>query len=162
MSIGEAAEALRLSHAAVSQTAREMIDEGVIVAGKDRADERRTKLTLTADGQALLHKLAPLWADIRSAVDEVIAATEVDIISTLSRLERAIDEESIAARTRRRIHLRALQEVKIKDYSPRFKKDFSRLNLEWIEKYFVVEPSDLKLFADPTKYILKPGGDILF
>lgn len=44
------------------------------------------------------------------------------------------------------------------DYSHYFKS----LNVEWLEKYFVVEPYDNEVLSNPDKYILQPGGEILY
>lgn len=37
---------------------------------------------------------------------------------------------------------------------------FRDLNLEWIEKYFEVEPNDRKVLSDPNGYIISKGGAI--
>lgn len=51
---------------------------------------------------------------------------------------------------------------RILNYSPELIPHFESLNREWIEKYFAIEPHDLRVFADPQKAILYPGGDIFF
>ena len=51
--------------------------------------------------------------------------------------------------------------VSIVNYSPEFKQAFRDLNYEWINKYFKVEASDLKMLENPETYILAPGGAIL-
>ncbi len=162
LAIGEAAEALGLSHAAVSQTARGMVERGVLSTAKDRGDERRTKIELSAAGRALIPRLRPLWDAIRAAVDELSQATGTDVLSTLSRLERAMDTENLAERTARRLAVAALGAVEILEYAPRFKDHFRALNTEWIERFFVLERADEELFADPEGLILRPGGAILF
>jgi GNAT superfamily N-acetyltransferase len=40
--------------------------------------------------------------------------------------------------------------------------DFRRLNLDWIERLFAVEPADRKVLDDPERAIIAPGGQILF
>lgn len=162
LAIGEAANALGLSHAAVSQTARDMVARGVLVNARDKGDERRNKIGLSAHGRGLIPKLKPLWDAIRAAADEVSAATGTDVISTLSRLERALDEESLAARTARRLHGTALDAVEIVGFRPELKDAFRSLNTEWIQRYFTLETADTELFADPEGKILAPGGRILF
>jgi putative acetyltransferase len=37
---------------------------------------------------------------------------------------------------------------------------FERLNVEWLERYFVVEPIDRALFAEPQRLIVDAGGAI--
>jgi GNAT superfamily N-acetyltransferase len=39
---------------------------------------------------------------------------------------------------------------------------FQRLNLDWIERLFVVEEADRKVLADPERAIIAPGGQIFF
>jgi len=43
-----------------------------------------------------------------------------------------------------------------------YKADFERLNREWIESIFSIEPSDLVLFNDPQKEVINKGGQIFF
>jgi GNAT superfamily N-acetyltransferase len=53
-------------------------------------------------------------------------------------------------------------EVEIIAYEPQYRGDFKRLNLEWIETLFTVEPLDTILLSDPETYFLQPGGAIWF
>lgn len=43
-----------------------------------------------------------------------------------------------------------------------FANDFYRLNLEWLETYFYVEPFDREVLSKPDHYIIEPGGYIFF
>ena len=52
--------------------------------------------------------------------------------------------------------------VDIIQYAPQYREDFKRLNLEWIEHFFAVEPLDTALLSDPERYFLHPGGAIWF
>ncbi|MEM1174094.1 MAG: GNAT family N-acetyltransferase [Pseudomonadota bacterium] len=51
--------------------------------------------------------------------------------------------------------------TEILDYEPRHRSDFERLNVEWLEQFFVVEPIDRKILSDPEAHILAEGGYIL-
>ena len=51
--------------------------------------------------------------------------------------------------------------VEIIDFEPRYASDFKRLNVEWLEKYFTVEPIDELVLSDPSGSIIEPGGAIL-
>jgi putative acetyltransferase len=53
-------------------------------------------------------------------------------------------------------------EIEIIDYEPRYKDDFRSLNIEWISKYFEVEPLDLQQLDHPEDYIISKGGRIYF
>lgn len=52
--------------------------------------------------------------------------------------------------------------MEIISYEPQYAKDFKALNIEWLEKYFWVEPHDEEVLGKPEKYIIKPGGNIFF
>ncbi len=50
--------------------------------------------------------------------------------------------------------------VKIIPYTNDFHNDFKRLNMEWLEKYDLIETHDLEILDDPTGTILANGGFI--
>lgn len=52
--------------------------------------------------------------------------------------------------------------LRICRYAPNLREDFIRLNREWIERYFCLEASDIKLFTDPEGQIVNQGGEIFF
>lgn len=52
--------------------------------------------------------------------------------------------------------------VRLLDYHSELRSHFERLNREWIERFFAIEPHDLLYFADPEATIIRPGGDIVF
>lgn len=47
-------------------------------------------------------------------------------------------------------------------YQPGLREAFVRLNRDWIERYFRLEPCDLELLSDPETHIIGPGGEIFF
>lgn len=55
-----------------------------------------------------------------------------------------------------------LKDVVIEDFRPGDAEAFQRLNLLWIRRYFTVASSDERVFADPWKTIIEPGGSIFF
>ncbi|MBP2648607.1 MAG: MarR family transcriptional regulator [Gemmatimonadetes bacterium] len=52
--------------------------------------------------------------------------------------------------------------VRITPFDPSLAPHFARLNREWIERYFVLEPADLAVLDDPESAIIDPGGMIYF
>ncbi|MFC3813372.1 GNAT family N-acetyltransferase [Lysobacter sp. GCM10012299] len=52
--------------------------------------------------------------------------------------------------------------IRIVDYAPRWRDDFARLNIEWLERWFTVEPIDREVLGDPETHILDGGGHVLF
>ena len=52
--------------------------------------------------------------------------------------------------------------ITIVPFSPQYKEHIKTLNYEWLEKFFVVEPSDVESLSDPQTYIIDKGGHIFF
>jgi len=52
--------------------------------------------------------------------------------------------------------------VEIVTYRPELAEPFKRLNYEWLEKYFTVEPLDEEYLSDPEGHIMRVGGEIFF
>jgi ribosomal protein S18 acetylase RimI-like enzyme len=52
--------------------------------------------------------------------------------------------------------------VQIISYEPQYAIYFERLNKDWIEEYFTLEPLDKYVLENPDEAILKAGGKILF
>jgi putative acetyltransferase len=53
-------------------------------------------------------------------------------------------------------------ELRIVDFSAGYADAFLRLNLEWLEKFFVVEDVDRVVLSAPQTEIIDKGGQILF
>jgi ribosomal protein S18 acetylase RimI-like enzyme len=51
--------------------------------------------------------------------------------------------------------------VVVRAFIPGDEAAFRDINLEWIERFFVVEDKDRETLGNPRKYILDPGGAIL-
>lgn len=52
--------------------------------------------------------------------------------------------------------------MRIVPWDARLASDFDRLNREWLERYFTVEPLDEFYLASPEQNIIAKGGEILF
>lgn len=48
----------------------------------------------------------------------------------------------------------------VRDFRPGDEATFRDINLEWIERFFVVEDKDRETLNNPQKYFLDPGGAI--
>lgn len=53
-------------------------------------------------------------------------------------------------------------DILIRPFRPGDEAVFRSLNEAWITRYFVLEAKDRAVLGDPQKYILQPGGQILF
>ncbi len=52
--------------------------------------------------------------------------------------------------------------VEVVAYRPDLAADFGRLNREWIERYFEIEPADEHALGNPEGHVIEPGGAIFF
>ncbi|MFK8016994.1 MAG: GNAT family N-acetyltransferase [Gammaproteobacteria bacterium] len=52
--------------------------------------------------------------------------------------------------------------IKIVSFDPALASHFEALNVEWLEKYFNVEPIDRRVLENPQSEVIDHGGDILF
>ena len=52
--------------------------------------------------------------------------------------------------------------MRIVPFQEEYAESFSRLNREWIERLFRIEPADLKVLDHPRETIIEQGGEILF
>jgi DNA-binding MarR family transcriptional regulator/ribosomal protein S18 acetylase RimI-like enzyme len=156
------AQRLHLTHPAVNQVAGAMSKAGLLVSARDSRDDRRRLLSLSPAGKSLARQLQPIWQDIQEATAELVSASGIDLLGGIAQVEKSLDEANMCERVRARRKERQLAAVEIVDYKPRYRKDFEKLNLEWIEKYFVVEPSDKRVLDDPQGQIVAKGGRVLF
>ncbi|MGV8943380.1 GNAT family N-acetyltransferase [Thermomonas sp.] len=56
----------------------------------------------------------------------------------------------------------AASRVRIVGFDPRWREDFATLNIEWLQRWFVVEPHDHEVLGNPEHHLLADGGHILF
>ncbi|HEX8277486.1 MAG TPA: GNAT family N-acetyltransferase, partial [Segetibacter sp.] len=52
------------------------------------------------------------------------------------------------------------EQIDIINYAAQYKEAFASLNKAWLQKYFIVEPIDKEIFANPEEYIIESGGYI--
>jgi N-acetylglutamate synthase-like GNAT family acetyltransferase/DNA-binding MarR family transcriptional regulator len=162
MAVTEIARMLGQSHPAINQIAAQLLARGLITQAKDPGDERKRLLRLSPRGRGLIKDLEPVWRDIRLANQALLKEAGVDLIGDIARVEAALDRDSMSNRVNRRLGLPTTPRLTIVDYRPAYKKHFMALNMEWLQKYFTVEESDLKILSDPSRRIIKKGGAILF
>jgi ribosomal protein S18 acetylase RimI-like enzyme len=121
----------------------------------DPKDDRRRLLSLSAHGRTVMNRLEPVWKAI------VAAATDLESDHPLSQhltaIDRALEARGFAARIRSRLEDRAA--VEIIPFERRYAGDFKRLNVEWLQKYFRVEPIDEQVLSRPLE-LLRNGGAI--
>jgi ribosomal protein S18 acetylase RimI-like enzyme len=157
-----AAQQLNLTHPHISLLAKELARAGLIAFRKDAKDARSRILVLTARGQALAKEVAGLWESIRTAVRNVLDETDPRLLEHLEKVEDSLRARPFSGRVREAARHRAARKCRIVGYDPKLKGHFEKLNREWIETHFSIEPHDTRAFADPEKEIIRRGGDVIF
>ena len=155
LGISELALLLGQSHPAVSQMSRKLLRHGVVREWPDPGDERRRLLGLSRRGASLMRRLEPVWRAIVAAVSELEATQPIS--APLTAIDAALATHSFAARIR--AHFDGGHEVRILPFAPRYAADFKRLNLEWLQKFFRVEPIDEQVLSS-RQDIIREGGAI--
>lgn len=158
--ITELARQLGQTHPAISQMSRTLADAGLLVDRTDDTDDRRRLLALSAKGVALMARMTDLWQAVAGAVDDLSAAVKTDVPALVTSLESAMADREFAARIEDRIKLQEQGGAEVIPFESRYRDDFKRLNVEWLEKHFYVEAIDDAVLSKPEDVILKPGGHI--
>jgi ribosomal protein S18 acetylase RimI-like enzyme len=56
----------------------------------------------------------------------------------------------------------SVSNIEILEFNDSLAAHFYRLNAEWLQRYFHLEPVDHEVLGDPASHIIAPGGVILF
>ena len=160
-SVGELAQRIGHTHAAVSQVVKELVKHDLVSVGRGEGDQRRSVVTLTQKGAGVWPALQEQAADVQQATEALLAESRHNLWLAIGEVEHALAQRSLASRVKAVRDQRVAAEVQLLDYAPHYQADFKRLNVAWIEQYFRLEPADLKALDEPDAYILQPGGHIL-
>ena len=162
MSIQEIADALKVSHPAVIQTAQMLLKKGFIRSFQDESDRRKRRLAITPKGRELAAKLTPIWNCFLAAGAELFDNAGVDMLEAIQKVEAELDKEEMGSRIIRKIKEFQAKAVEIIDFSLAHKDAFRKLNEEWLERYFAIEEDDARLLRRPEEEIIDRGGAVLF
>ena len=83
-------------------------------------------------------------------------------MNAIEHFEHQTTIKDVKTRVLEKIKTNDLAAVEILDYDNRFAADFKRLNEEWLEKYFWIEPYDNQVLSNPQEEIVDKGGLIFF
>ncbi len=162
LSIQEIADALKVSHPAVIQTAQMLQKRGLVRSFQDEVDRRKRRLALTPKGRDLAAKLTPVWNCFLAAGVELFDNAGVDLLEVIQKAEAELDKEEMGSRIIKKIKEMQAKAVEIIEFAPEHKEAFRKLNEEWLKRYFAVEEDDSRLLRHPEEEIIARGGAILF
>ena len=94
LAVTELAGMLKQTHPAVNQVANVLVEKGLVAERKDKEDQRKRLLQLTAKGLKLVEQILPLWGKIKQANDELLAES-TDLLGSLERVESTLDKQSM-------------------------------------------------------------------
>jgi DNA-binding MarR family transcriptional regulator len=103
LSIVQLAAVLGLTHTAVAQIALEMEGQGLVGSQQDPRDGRRRLLGLTAEGEATIVRMQPLWEEVRAATAELVAESGHDLLAAIAAVEERLAVRPMDDRLRARI-----------------------------------------------------------
>jgi DNA-binding MarR family transcriptional regulator/N-acetylglutamate synthase-like GNAT family acetyltransferase len=158
LGISQLASQLGQSHPAVSQMSRKLLKARVVREWPDPADERRRLLSLSSQGRALMRRLGPVWHAISRAVQHLEGGLALS--ASLAGIDQSLSQQSFARRIRAQLHASEASNIRILPFEARYSRAFKRLNLEWLRRYFRVEPVDERVLSRPSA-ILRKGGAVL-
>ncbi len=161
LSTTEIAQEIGHSHASVSQIVKAMSAGGLVSTSRTAEDARVNLIRLSDRGRAIAPRLTEQCSDVGEAIDEMLAEAHSDLWHVLAEVEHLLQEKPLYQRVKERYRRRELQHTEIIDYRPEDREAFKALNVEWIERYFDVEQTDLQQLDHPVEEIIKPGGHIL-
>ena len=163
LNVGDIAATLGVSQPAVTRVVSALEAREILAVEPDPADGRSRIVRLTASGEAMAAKLRThVWPRLASGVVDLLYGRADDLLGQLSRIETALAEKSLYDRAFESCDPASAPPVDIVGWDPAFAADFKRLNVEWVESMFRVEPGDLAVLDHPIETIIAPGGDILF
>lgn len=148
------------SHPSVSNIVKEMAAKGLVREVTDKADKRRTTITLSAKGKRMAAQIKECCKDVESAVDGIFRETRNDLWRAVMEWEELLTEKSLVQRVKETRKCREAQEIQIVPYDACFQPVFCELNKEWITTYFEMEEEDRKMMEHPQEYIIDKGGFI--
>ena len=159
-SITAIAKEIGHTHPSVSVIAKEMQSKGIVVELPDKSDRRRSTITLSESGKEMAETLLIQLRDVERAVDELSKESEHDLWSAIADWERLLGEKSMYERVKEVKSRREKSDIRIMQYDNSYHDAFKKLNSEWIEKFWKLEPHDIEVLEYPDKHILDKGGPI--
>lgn len=152
-SVGDLADRIGISQPAVTRILSRLVELGLVEASRDERDQRTRTIALTAYGRQTMETARTLlWPRLRAAVGEV-CDTET-LLAQIALAETALAAQPLDQRPRGGLAIRR--------FSDALAPDFYRINAQWIEDMYTLEPTDIDVLTHPRERLIEPGGDVLF
>lgn len=159
-SIKTLAEKTGHSHVFVSKIVKQMRARALVSVSPSTQDKRSTLISLTAKAKEMLPALSAQTRDVGNAMQLLTNSVHPEFMALVDAFETALRRKSLSQRTQISAQRFNQQSVQIVPYNRQHAKAFYDLNKQWIEQFFVMEPSDYASLENPDK-IIEQGGSIL-
>jgi DNA-binding MarR family transcriptional regulator/GNAT superfamily N-acetyltransferase len=157
----EIVEQIGHTHASVSQIVKELVRYDLLTMEVAAQDQRRRLLKLTPAGHEVLPHLRVQTEDVRCVMQALLAEGSTDLWQALTAFEAQLSRQPLREQVAAVRAAREASPVVVRDFRAGDQPAFRALNVDWIERHFALEPTDLKALDQPEHYILAPGGCIL-
>jgi N-acetylglutamate synthase-like GNAT family acetyltransferase/DNA-binding MarR family transcriptional regulator len=158
LTVGRAVEVLGVSQPVATRTLASLVELGLLETTRDEADLRHKTIRLTSAGQATMAQASlTVWPRVEGAVKSLCAPLEGGFLHQIDQMEAALTQQSLEER------VRALpQPLTLRAYSDDLAEAFYRINAQWVQAMFTLEPNDIALLSRPRQTIIEQGGAIWF
>lgn len=155
-------ESLKVSQPAVTQALNKLSKKNLITLTASKTDKRKKNIQLSKKGKQLLITITPIWRSIDQVIKEFTLDSSTSLIEHLNKLESKLNSQSLSQLIIDKVKMNTPKTLEIISYNNLYAKDFYNLNIEWLKKYFIVEPYDEEVLSKPQNYIIDKGGFIFF
>ncbi|KEA63322.1 Transcriptional regulator, MarR family [Marinobacterium lacunae] len=165
MSVTEAADLLGVTHPAISKIARKMLSEQWLSKTTDPSDERRQLLALSERSHQLLTRIKPIWRQIQTHLDAMMALQQHPLLAALDEFETQLEQQGFKAPVLAALaDVQPCTEIEILGWDSQLRDHFRDLNLAWLNRYFNGEltKQDEQALYNPEGHYLSRGGYIWF
>jgi len=153
LSVGELAETIGVSQPAITRILSRLTEMGLVETIRDPQDQRTRTITLTAKGNESMEiATTVMWPRLRAAVAEVCDTDA--LLAQVTAIEVALASQPLDHRPMGGLAIRRFEDA--------LAGDFYRINAQWIEAMYRLEPTDIDVLTHPRERLIAPGGDILF
>jgi len=157
--VTDIAKITKVSHPLVNRFVKQLLKKDYVEEIADEEDKRKRLIRLTHSGNELAEELKPIWEGIELSVREVACSVEPRFMQLLSELEERIERKGLLDTYMSRHKSRRYEAVRVHLNNKEHYPDFKTINLQWLEKFFVVEPKDVEILSAPQD-IIDDGGAV--
>ncbi|MGH1365097.1 MAG: bifunctional helix-turn-helix transcriptional regulator/GNAT family N-acetyltransferase [Calditrichia bacterium] len=157
--VTDIAKITKVSHPLVNRFVKQLLKKDYVEEVANEDDKRKRLIRLTHSGNELAEELKPIWEGIELSAREVACSVDPRFMKLLEELEERIERKGLLDTYMSRHKSRRYEAVRIHLNNKEHYLDFKTVNLQWLEKFFVVEPKDVEILSAPQS-IIDDGGAV--